>query len=67
MADLTQAEWRKSTYSQHNGCVEVAFIEDGGVAVRDFKNRQGPVLQFAFCRMGGIRRWVYRREFDLPG
>ena len=28
-----------------NGCVEVAFLE-GKVAVRDSKDRQGPVLVF---------------------
>ncbi|HEX8858104.1 MAG TPA: DUF397 domain-containing protein [Actinomycetes bacterium] len=56
--------WRKSTYSNMNGCIEVAFA-DGRIAVRDSKDRQGPVLIFepheweAF--LGGVRDG----EFDL--
>lgn len=43
--DLTDAVWRKSRHSASNGCVEVAFVE-GHVAVRDSKDRLGPVLVF---------------------
>jgi hypothetical protein len=34
-------DWRTSTFSGDNGnsCVEVAFLPDGGTAVRDTKNR----------------------------
>ena len=44
--DLTRAEWRKSSRSGDNGgnCVEVARNLPGIVAVRDSKNRGGPVL-----------------------
>jgi hypothetical protein len=45
MVDLSTARWRKSDRSGNNGCVEVAFLE-GRVAVRDSKDRQGPVLVF---------------------
>jgi len=45
MVDLSNAIWRKSRHSASNACVEVAFV-DGRVAVRDSKNRQGPVLVF---------------------
>jgi uncharacterized protein DUF397 len=39
-------EWRKSTRSSGNGnCVEFADLGDS-VAVRDTKDRSGPVLQF---------------------
>ena len=44
--DLTHAEWRKSSRSGDNGgaCVEVARNLPCGVAVRDSKNPDGPVL-----------------------
>jgi Domain of unknown function (DUF397) len=38
--------WRKSSRSGANGnCVEVTFF-DSGVAVRDSKNPDGPILRF---------------------
>jgi hypothetical protein len=47
--DLTAAQWRKSSYSGNGGatCVEVARNLPGIVAVRDSKDRSGPVLAFA--------------------
>jgi hypothetical protein len=47
--DLSGAIWRKSTRSSGNqgNCVEVADNLPGVVAVRDSKDRQGPVLTFA--------------------
>jgi hypothetical protein len=46
--DLTGAAWRKSSRSNSNGgqCVEVADLRNA-VAVRDSKDRSGPVLYFA--------------------
>jgi hypothetical protein len=46
--DLTRPEWCKSSYSGNNGgqCVEVARNMLGVVAVRDSKDREGPVLTF---------------------
>ncbi|NDU77852.1 DUF397 domain-containing protein [Actinomadura sp. DSM 109109] len=43
--DLTNARWRKSSYSTSNGgnCVELADAA-GTVAVRDSKDPDGPVL-----------------------
>jgi hypothetical protein len=51
--DLTDANWRKSSYSSSTGgnCVEVAVPADDGlarvVAVRDSKDPGGPRLAFA--------------------
>ena len=46
--DLTGATWRKSTRSSGNSgdCVEVADNLANTVAVRDSKDRLGPVLTF---------------------
>ena len=45
MVDLSRAGWRKSARSSSNGCVEVGLVE-GRIAVRDSKDRQGPVFMF---------------------
>ena len=64
--DLSGAAWRKSTRSGTNGCVEVAFVGDR-VAVRDSKDRGGPVLVFTSHEweafVGGLRDG----EFDPTG
>ncbi|SDY10517.1 protein of unknown function [Micromonospora pattaloongensis] len=45
--ELTGAVWHKSSRSnQQNNCVEVATNLRGVVAVRDSKDRVGPVLAF---------------------
>lgn len=42
---LDGAVWRKATASDANsGCVEVAFLPNGRVGVRDSKNRSMPAL-----------------------
>jgi len=64
MADLSQAEWRKSTYSANNGCVEVAFVDDNEVAVRDSKDRSGAVLLFRSHEWTAFLRGVRAGEFD---
>jgi Domain of unknown function (DUF397) len=51
--DLSRATWRKSSLSAANGCVEVAFV-DGQVAVRDSKDKSGPVLMFTGSEWGSF-------------
>ena len=43
---LAVAQWRKSSRSQSSNCIEVARLGSGDepVAVRDSKDRSGPVL-----------------------
>ena len=46
--DLTQARWFKSSRSTGSkDCVEVAFLGEGSVGIRDSKNPTGPALVFA--------------------
>ncbi|MEU5548910.1 MULTISPECIES: DUF397 domain-containing protein [unclassified Micromonospora] len=45
--DLNGATWRTASRSGNTDCVEVADNLPGVVAVRDSKDRQGPVLAFA--------------------
>jgi len=63
--DLSDARWRKSSYSDDNGgnCVEVSDNFPGVVPVRDSKNPDGPVLvvgraawaAFTGTRVSGLR------------
>jgi Domain of unknown function (DUF397) len=64
MVDLSRAAWRKSTRSGNNGCVEVAFVEDQ-VAVRDSKDRSGPVLVFTAHEWEAFVGGVRTGEFEL--
>ena len=63
--DLTRAQWRKSTRSGNSGnCVEVAELPDGGRAVRDSKDPQGPVLRFTRDEWSAFVAGARDGEFD---
>lgn len=62
--DLARAEWRKSTHSSTNACVEVAFV-DAQVAVRDSKNKDGVILLFTPVEWKAFLGGVRHGEFDL--
>lgn len=62
--DLSRVAWRKSARSGHTGCVEVAFAE-GRIAVRDSKDRKGPVLVFTPREWEAFVGGVRDGEFDL--
>lgn len=64
--DLTGATWRKSRRSAGNGgnCVEVAAV-DRRVAVRDSKDRTGPVLAFGERDWATFVRTAKAGRFDL--
>jgi hypothetical protein len=62
--DLFAAEWHKSTLSEANGCVEVAIQADG-VAIRDTKDRNGPVLVFSRAEWAAFIGGVRAGQFDL--
>lgn len=64
--DLSQAVWRKSTRSSGNGaCIEVAFLVDA-VAVRDSKDRGGPVHVFTAGEWAAFVGGVLSGEFERP-
>ena len=64
--DLTGARWFKSSASSAAGCVEVAHLADGGVAVRDTKDRgKAPHVYTRHeweCFLAGVKNG----EFDPP-
>jgi len=62
--DLSIVPWHKSTHSSANGCVEVAFV-DGNIAVRDSKDRRGPVLLFTPHEWTAFLAGVRDGEFEL--
>jgi hypothetical protein len=65
MQDLTAAAWRTSSLCDLNGCVEVALLDDQ-VAVRDAKDRAGPVLLFTPREWTAFVAGARNGEFDLP-
>jgi hypothetical protein len=48
----------------HSGCIGVAALPDGGVAVRDTKTADGPVLTFTADEWDAFLRGVAAGEFD---
>ncbi|WP_327093556.1 DUF397 domain-containing protein [Nocardia vinacea] len=45
--DPSRTQWFKSSYSgSQNECVEIAWLAEGLVGVRDSKNPDGPALTF---------------------
>jgi hypothetical protein len=66
MVDLSGANWRKSSHSGANGCVEVAFVE-GRVAMRDSKDRGGPVLVFEPHEWDVFTMAARDGEFEVSG
>jgi hypothetical protein len=65
--DLTQAIWRKSSYSGGSGgqCVEVAANLPGIVAVRDSKNPDGPALVVAPAAFAALLDGIRAGQLDL--
>lgn len=58
--------WRKSSQSaQQDNCVEVANLPDGGYAIRDSKDSDGPVLGFADSDWKAFIGDVKSGAFDL--
>jgi Domain of unknown function (DUF397) len=66
MMSETRQGWFKSSYSAANGsCVEVRFRPDGGIAVRDTKDRSGPALVFTADEWTAFLAGARAGEFNL--
>jgi len=67
MTNLTDADWRKSSYSGNNGgnCVEVAANLPGVVAIRDSKDPEGSTLVFTTQDWRAFISGAKAGQFDL--
>jgi hypothetical protein len=63
--DLSRSVWRKSSFSNGTGgnCVEVADLADGSRAVRDSKDRTGPILIFTAAEWAAFTAGIHAGEF----
>lgn len=64
---LNDAEWRKSSHSSGNGgaCVEVAFLPDGRIAIRESDDPDAVVITTA-VKWNAFLAGVRNNEFDGP-
>ncbi len=57
--------WRKASFSgDFSNCVEVAALEDGGIAVRNSKRPDEATLYFTRAELDAWIRGVKAGEFD---
>jgi Domain of unknown function (DUF397) len=65
--DITR-RWIRSSFSGPTGgnCVEVAFLADGQVAVRNSRHADGPALLFTSAEWNAFLRGTCDGEFDQP-
>lgn len=57
--------WQKSRRSNSQGnCVEIAALPDGGAAVRNSRDPQGPALVYTRAEMEALILGVKDGEFD---
>jgi hypothetical protein len=64
--DFTGARWFKSSASSVTGCVEIAHLPDGLVALRDSKDVTKPAHVFNSHEWRAFLTGVRNGEFDQP-
>ncbi|WP_031468738.1 DUF397 domain-containing protein [Sciscionella sediminilitoris] len=64
---MTEHAWRTSSYSGGSAetCVEVAPLADGGVLLRDTKDRGLPPLRYTAAEWSAFLKGVKDGEFDF--
>jgi hypothetical protein len=63
--DLTGVRWHKSRRSNSQGaCVELARLDDGGIAVRNSRFPEGPVLRYTKAELQALIEGVKEGDFD---
>jgi len=62
---IRDGQFRKATGSETTGCVEVAAMPQGGIRVRDSRNRDGMPLDCADQRWRQFIHALKRGEFGL--
>jgi hypothetical protein len=67
-ADVSQASWQKSSFSNLNGnCVEVGHLLPDRIGVRDTKdNGAGPILVFRGSEWSTFLVAAKEGQFDFP-
>jgi hypothetical protein len=62
---VRELTWFKSSYSANGqSCIECAKLPDGGMAVRDTKDREGAVLTFNQEEWAAFTAGVRAGEFE---
>jgi hypothetical protein len=61
---LAGACWRKSSISDNHGCVELAALADGRVALRDSKHPDQPAHVFTRHEIACLLAGAKSGEFD---
>ncbi|WP_019808305.1 DUF397 domain-containing protein [Saccharomonospora halophila] len=65
MRDLSSVTWRKFSFSNAGGeCVEVAALDDGGIAVRNSKAPEAGTVLFTRAEMAAWIDGCKAGEFD---
>jgi hypothetical protein len=64
--DLSEAHWVRSRACSSDGCVEVAHLPGGGMALRDSKDVRNPAHVFDREEWSAFIAGVKNGEFDLP-